>query len=75
MKRSKVQAVLALLVVAGFLVLCGWQVYRAGTVDADLKQALIISLATSLGYWLGSSDGSARKTEIAAEAGPPGTVG
>lgn len=64
--KTKVQATLALLIVVGFLALCGWQAYH-GALDTDMKQSLIISLATAIGYWLGSSKSSAEKTDLMAE--------
>lgn len=61
-RKRYVQAVLAITAVCTFLFICGYQTFN-GTFDPELKQTLIIAVSTSLGYFLGSSDGSARKTD------------
>lgn len=68
-RTRRVQAVLAVAVVLAFLGVVAYQTWT-GTIDPELKQALIIAVSTALGYYLGSSEGSARKTDLI-ETQPP----
>ena len=65
--KASMRAAVALLVVVGFLAALGYMLVAnvepgvsAGTMVEALKACLMIAV----GYYLGSSEGSARKTEL-----------
>lgn len=74
--RSRVGGVLALLIVLGFfgtLAACMYAIYERVTVDSQLKDVALVLLgalgtmtANVVGYYFGSSLGSAHKTDVLA---------
>lgn len=74
LKRIKFIHVLTLVII----ILAGWLVHTVMT-DADYKDSnlrvqivsqVLLAFATGVGYWYGSTNGSARKTELIAQAQP-----
>lgn len=57
---------LALLVTVGFLLLTGYLVFT-GAPAAEERQTLLNGVLLALGYFLGSSAGSEKKTELLAD--------
>ena len=69
-RKSMMQAFLASVAAVGFLFVLGWQTL-CGTLDGEIKQTLIAVVFIAFGYYLGSSEGSARKTELQAQEPEP----
>lgn len=63
-------AVLALLILGLFAIVCLFGVVKTGTLEADFKQTLFAITMVSVGFYLGSSSDSRKKTDLMA-ATPP----
>ncbi len=74
LKRIKFIHVLTLVII----ILAGWLVHTVMTgpdyKDSDLRiqtaSAILLAFANGVAYWLGSTNGSQRKTEIIAQSQP-----
>jgi hypothetical protein len=70
-------AVLALIIIVSFVVVMLVTMVRSGTVDADFKQTLFAIVMVAVGFYLGSSSDSRKKTDAlitpppASEPAPP----
>lgn len=63
-------SVLALIILALFAFSCSFNMIKTGTLDADFKQTLFAIVMVAVGFFLGSSSDSRKKTEMMA-ATPP----
>jgi hypothetical protein len=73
--KPDMPSVLALIILAlfGFAVI--FNMMQSGSLDADFKQTLFAIVMVAVGYFLGSSSGSSKKTDIMnASAHPASTT-
>ena len=72
--RRYMTPVVALLILAGFLGALAWLLAAGGETTAEasaMLEALKAAFLLAVGYYLGSSEGSARKTELFSPEPPP----
>jgi hypothetical protein len=64
-------ATLALIILGLFGWAMCWNMLKSGALDADFKQTLFAITMVAVGFYLGSSSDSRKKTEMMAIAAPP----
>lgn len=72
--KPDMPSVLALIIVGLFCFACWFNMEKTGALDADFKQTLFAIVMVAVGFYLGSSSDSRKKTDAMIAGGPPDLV-
>ncbi|WP_262048667.1 hypothetical protein [Bradyrhizobium sp. Bra78] len=72
--KLEMPAALALIILALFGFACVFNMLKSGTLDADFKQTLFAITMVAVGFYLGSSSDSRKKTDMMAAPATTTTV-